>query len=608
MIAIIFAVLTVIALPIIAIARAQVKSKEVDELKREVERLNARMEFLERTEAQRNRASHVSAETPEDESRAIVEPVRRPKPEPRPDVGIYLPQESSRETAPRFAMIDDRESVSLEQHLGVNWLNRVGITLVVLGVAVFLVYHVSHLGPWVKILGGFVAATALFITGLKFEKKERYQTLAYVALGGAWAVTFVTTYAMHFFDATRVLQSEMLDLILLLAVSIGMIAHAMRYRSQLLTGIAFMMAFSTVTMSQHDGYSLIANVLLAGSLVFISMQFDWPELEIAGLVAAYGNHAKWFFTQRWESHTVPHFWASATVLTLLFLIFRQGSSMRRPAGHAPQLERVFIPVLNSALWCALAAGPQSPTLKWSFGFLLMACVLDLAFSYIARKADPASQTTLESLALLELLIAVPCYVNGIALPLVWATIGQMVVLLALRRKMHRMAGVGICIIAMAIFTGLIRAFDSGVTGSAMVKPSLAFFALALLLWFDGGWLYRRLDAPTTDRADAMYTGAAFLASFSAATGVWLVMPGWQILAAWSALGIAVFAVGLLLTERRLRLAGLGLLLLSVAKLSTYDAWQFEPTARYLSLIGVGIALLAVSFAYSRYTDRIKALL
>jgi len=73
----------------------------------------------------------------------------------------------------------------------------------------------------------------------------------------------------------------------------------------------------------------------------------------------------------------------------------------------------------------------------------------------------------------------------------------------------------------------------------------------------------------------------------------------------SALGVLVFVVALGVEERSYRLAGLGLLLAGVAKLLLWDVWQMQPAERYVSLIGVGVALLLVSFLYSRFADRLK---
>jgi hypothetical protein len=74
----------------------------------------------------------------------------------------------------------------------------------------------------------------------------------------------------------------------------------------------------------------------------------------------------------------------------------------------------------------------------------------------------------------------------------------------------------------------------------------------------------------------------------------------RITIAWSILGLAVFLFALLVGVRSYRLAGLGLLLVSVAKILLMDVWQLSPSDRYTTLIILGLALLAVSFLYTRF--------
>ncbi len=69
---------------------------------------------------------------------------------------------------------------------------------------------------------------------------------------------------------------------------------------------------------------------------------------------------------------------------------------------------------------------------------------------------------------------------------------------------------------------------------------------------------------------------------------------------WSALGVAVFLIALLIRERSYRLTGLALLLLGVAKILLVDVWKLAPDDRYITLIVMGAALLLVSFLYTRY--------
>jgi hypothetical protein len=71
---------------------------------------------------------------------------------------------------------------------------------------------------------------------------------------------------------------------------------------------------------------------------------------------------------------------------------------------------------------------------------------------------------------------------------------------------------------------------------------------------------------------------------------------------WSLLGLGAFIFALPLGERSFRLTGLGLLLLCVAKVLLMDVWTFNSTDRYITLIVTGLALVMVSFLYTRLRD------
>ena len=58
----------------------------------------------------------------------------------------------------------------------------------------------------------------------------------------------------------------------------------------------------------------------------------------------------------------------------------------------------------------------------------------------------------------------------------------------------------------------------------------------------------------------------------------------------------------------MRLSGLALLFLCLLKLFIYDLSELEAIARILSFVGLGVVLLAVSWAYTRYQEQIRQLL
>ena len=73
-------------------------------------------------------------------------------------------------------------------------------------------------------------------------------------------------------------------------------------------------------------------------------------------------------------------------------------------------------------------------------------------------------------------------------------------------------------------------------------------------------------------------------------------------AVWGLEGLLVFALVLPLGERAFRWFSLALLLLCVARVVAVDVWALDPLGRIISFMGLGAALLLVSYLYARYRE------
>ena len=108
-----------------------------------------------------------------------------------------VPEESSQATSP------EKHSLSLEERLGANWLNKLGIVILVIGVTFFLAYQLRTMGPLGKTIVGYVTSVTLLVGGLLLERRKKYQIFARAGIGGGWALTFFVTYAMYHVSATE---------------------------------------------------------------------------------------------------------------------------------------------------------------------------------------------------------------------------------------------------------------------------------------------------------------------------------------------------------------------------------------------------------------------
>ena len=211
-------------------------------------------------------------------------------------VSVPPPISPYRVPAPKPTFQQRMRTVSaIEEALGTNWLNKLGIIILVVGVALFGIYELGALGPLGKVGISYLASAFLLVGGIYLEKNERYRLLGRTSIGGGWALLFFSTYAIHHVAAMRVLDSLTLDCILMLIVAIAMAGHTLRYRSQFVTGLAFLLGYTTVALSQDTVYGLTAGAILAIGLVSIVLKMGWFELEVFGILSSYLNHLYWLF-------------------------------------------------------------------------------------------------------------------------------------------------------------------------------------------------------------------------------------------------------------------------------------------------------------------------
>jgi uncharacterized membrane protein len=224
-------------------------------------------------------------------------PVKAPEPTPAPLPVIPIP-EYFREPAlvpPSRTWRDQlRESMGgqeWEAVVGGSWLNKLGVLVLVIGIALLLGYEFTRVGPLGRVATGIAVSLVMLIGGLFIERKRGYAIFARGLIGGGWAALYFTTYAMHAVAAAKVIDNPYLATLLLLAVACGMIWHSLRYKSQTVTGLAYFIAFATLALSESTPFSVLALLPLAASLLYLAYRFEWNQMAVFGLFATYATCA-----------------------------------------------------------------------------------------------------------------------------------------------------------------------------------------------------------------------------------------------------------------------------------------------------------------------------
>jgi uncharacterized membrane protein len=465
---------------------------------------------------------------------------------------------------PRFATVGPassladrlKSSLDVEEMLGVNWLNKLGIVILVLGVAFFLAYQLKTLGPAGKVLVGIVTAGVMLGAGIWFDRKERYRILARAGIGGGWALLFFTTYAMYHVPAAQILSSQPVDLVLMLAVAAAMVAHTLRYRSQVVTGLAFLLAFLTVTISHSNVYSLSAGAVLAAGLVVIVGHMQWFELEVFGILASYLNHYLWLRPiiepMHGKHHPFPEFAASAAILALYWLIFRVSYVWRKPSEEQERISTAAA-LLNTALLLALFKY-QSAHPEWAFWALLAIGAIETLLGQLpVTRQRRTAFIVLSTLGVVLLIAAFPFRYSGMRLSVLWLMQAEALLLIGVWTKEIVFRRLGM--LAALLVSGQMIAVDAArIFGRRMdgadLRPDFGlatvFVVAAAVFYANAHWVLRRwADLFTTEFDRHVMQRLSYAAAIMLSIAAWIAFPESWTAVAWCALGL-----GLLLAARR----------------------------------------------------------
>ena len=316
---------------------------------------------------------------------------------------------------------------AIEEALGTNWLNKLGIIILVVGVALFGIYELGALGPLGKVGISYLAAALLLVGGIYLEKNERYRLLGRTGIGGGWALLFFSTFGMYHVGAMRVLPLNpgglTLDCALMLIVAVAMALHTLRYRSQFVTGLAFLLGYSTVALSQDTVYSLSAGVFLAIGLVSIVLKMGWFELEVFGILSSYLNHLYWLYRilgiEGAHGRHFEQYHASLFLLFFYWLTFRISYIARRIKTDFEEHVSTFAAILNVLLLLGVMKF-QSVQPELAYLALLFVGAFEFGFAQlsITKRRRPAF-VVLSVIGATLMLAAVPFHYSGNNVAILW---------------------------------------------------------------------------------------------------------------------------------------------------------------------------------------------
>ncbi|MDC0712343.1 DUF2339 domain-containing protein [Stigmatella sp. ncwal1] len=487
----------------------------------------------------------------------------------------------------------------LEAHLGTYWMSRLGIVALITGIAYLITYRFGELGMLVRVVLGYVLSAGLGALGLWLSRRSLL--FGRIVFGGGLALAYFVTYALHFIPSVRVIDSQVLALVLLAAFVLGIVVTAQRMHSETVAGIALFLGLHTGMLSDVTAFTLLSTTLLAMGALFFLVKNRWVIVPLSSLVSVYSTHTLWAIRAPALAPGAPdsgRLLLSLSFLALYFLLFSV-ALLARPRELSTRACLSFVSLNWVGLLALGAYEVQTRSAPQLFTFLLAAALAQGAGALGARwrQAPPALTHAYLVLGAITLALAMPAHFSATPLVVSWLVTGMGVGLAARALVSPALRGLSVAI----LLVGLAAAQLTGTRPSALFAAAFVCFLLVERLGeFRPSWL------PPPERFRGHGLLQALCAGGAGLALVWLIgqeMPAGLITLGWAIAASGMFAVGFAFHERRYRLVGIAGLALALGRLLLVDLSRLPTDQRVVTFILLGVLLLLISYTYTRLKDR-----
>lgn len=351
--------------------------------------------------------------------------------ENRQQPASYKPFDTPKKT------VKEPHQSNLEKFIGENLINKIGIAITVIGVAIGAKYAIDHelISPLTRIILGYIFGLGLL--GFAFKLKKKYESFSAVLLSGGMAVLYFITFLAY---SLYGLYPQAIAFILMAIFTAFTVLAAISYNNQIIAHIGLVGAYA-VPFLLSDGSGKVAilftymSIINIGILV-IAFKKYWESLHYSSFGLTWLIFLMWFIT-KYEPN--EHFGLALCFVTIFFAIFYVtllAYKIRQKETLKP--ETVIMLLANSFIFFGVGYSALSDN---SIGqhlvglFTLCNAVIHFIVSVVLYRLKIAEKSLFyfaSGLVLVFITIAIPVQLDGNWVTLLWA--GEAVLLFWIGRS------------------------------------------------------------------------------------------------------------------------------------------------------------------------------
>ena len=324
-----------------------------------------------------------------------------------------------------------KQPSDLEKIIGESWINKIGILIVIIGVAIGAKYSIENelIGPLKRIILGYLVGVGLLGFGIKL--KPKFEGYSAVLVSGSISIFyFITYFAYSFYN----LIPQILAFAMMLIFTVFTVFAAIKYNRVVIAHIGLIGAYAVpFLLSSGSGrvdilfsYMLIINL----GILFISIKRDWKTLHYSAFFFTWLIYGSWFADKSFYSSLQGYEALGIGFATAFFLIF-YGVSLFNNIISKEKLDKIniILILLNSFIYFGFGYGIFNSNTKLDtyLGlFTLFNAVIHFVVLFFIKSKKLADSTLFYStlgMVFTFITIAIPIQLDGSWVTLLWIAQG-----------------------------------------------------------------------------------------------------------------------------------------------------------------------------------------
>jgi uncharacterized membrane protein len=442
--------------------------------------------------------------------RPVVRPELKPEPTPvrqtlpRPEVIQSVPK-PSQEVQEGWFEKWLRNNPDLEKFIGENLINKIGIAVLVLGIAFFVKYAIDK--DWINEIGrvsiGLLCGALL--VGIAHYLRNSYRSFSSVLAGGGIAVFYFTiAFAFHQYQ----LLSQTAAFIIMVVITSFAVALSVLYNKIELAVIAAIGGFITpfLVSTGEGNYIVLFTYLVILNIGLLSLSYfkQWPLVNMVSLFFTELIFAGWMIQSLTQSK--PFSYPVALLFATLFYLIFLGMNMLYQIRNRLEF-RPFDYFILLFLTATYYAAGMVLLHYWNDGayqglFTLAAGMLNLCLTWYFFRSNIADRNLLYlliGLTLTFITLTIPVQLHGHAITLFWSA--EAVLLLWLyQRSTIRLFKYSSLLIGLLTMISLLMDWNNAAQSSTYQLDviftdlkGIVTNIVATIAFAGYGWLLSKLD-------------------------------------------------------------------------------------------------------------------